>query len=114
MNDMPKSSEHHDFLPPEARAALERLGGNLALARKRRRESLRTWAARLGVSVSTVVRLEKGDPGVGMGVYAAALWLVGRAQALPELADPALDQGALLISIREAQGRPRPRKAGAG
>ena len=52
-----------------------------------------------------------GDAGVGMGVYAAALWLVGRAQALPELADPALDQGALLISIREAQRRSRPRKA---
>ncbi len=110
MNEMSKSSEHHDFLPPEARVALERLGGNLALARKRRRESLRAWAARLGVSVSTVTRLEKGDPGVGMGVYAAALWLAGRIQALPELADPALDQGALLISIREAQDRSRPRK----
>lgn len=114
MNDMSKSSDHHDFLPPEARVALERLGEHLALARKRRRESLRAWAARLGVSVSTVTRLEKGDPGVGMGVYAAALWLVGRVQALPDLADPALDQGALLISIREAEGRSRPRPAKQG
>lgn len=108
---MSKSSEHHDFLPPKALVALERLGSNLALARKRRRESLRAWAARLGVSVSTLTRLEKGDPGVGMGVYAAALWLLGRAQALPDLADPALDQGALLLNIREAQSRSRPRKA---
>ena len=102
---MPKSSGHHDFLPPEASVALEHLGAHLALARKRRRESLRGWAARLGVSVSTVTRLEKGDPGVGMGVYAAALWLVGRVQALSELADPSLDQGALLISLREAESR---------
>ena len=107
---MAKSSDHHDFLPPEARAALEHLGGHLALARKRRRESLRGWAARLGVSVSTVARLEKGDPGVGVGVYAAALWLVGRVHALSDLADPALDQGALLISLREAEGRSRRRQ----
>ena len=107
---MPKSSEHHDFLPPEARAALEQLGAHLSLARKRRGESLRAWAARLGVSVSTVSRLEKGDPGVGMGVYAAALWLMGRTRALSELADPALDQGALLISLREAEGRSRRRQ----
>jgi len=110
---MAKSSEHHDFLPSEARVALERFGANLALARKRRRESLRAWSGRLGVSVSTLSRLEKGDPGVGMGVYAAALWLVGRVQALPELADPALDQGALQISIRETLGRSRSRKGAA-
>lgn len=107
---MPKSSNHLDFLPPEVLAALERLGSNLALARMRRKESLRAWAARLGVSVSTVHRLEKGDPGVGMGVYAAALWVVGRVQSLPDLADPALDQGALLISLREAEARSRRRR----
>ena len=50
-------------------------------------------------------RLEDGDPGVGMGVYAAALWLMGRADALPALADPSLDRSALELDVREARQR---------
>jgi hypothetical protein len=105
LNVMAKSSAHHDWLPAQPRAALRALGLNLALARTRRKESLRAWALRLGVSVRTVQRLEDGDPGVGMGVYAAALWLIGRADALPALADPALDRGALELDLRQAQVR---------
>jgi hypothetical protein len=102
---MSKSSAHNDWLPQQAGAALQALGLNLALARARRRESLRAWALRMGVSVRTLQRMEAGEPGVGMGIYAAALWLMGRAQALPELADPALDQGALELDVRGARER---------
>jgi transcriptional regulator with XRE-family HTH domain len=102
---MPKSSAHNDWLPAQALTALQALGANLALARLRRKESLRAWAQRMGVSVRTVQRLEDGDPGVGMGVYAAALWLMGRADALPALADPALDRGALELDVRGARER---------
>jgi hypothetical protein len=66
---------------------------------------LRDWAKRIGVSVRTLQRLEAGDPGVGLGVYAAALWLMGRADALHDLADPALDRGALALDVRQAQER---------
>lgn len=102
---MPKSSAHHDWLPPQAVAALTELGQALALARVRRRESLRGWAKRIGISVRTLQRMEAGDPGVGMGVYAAALWLIGRAQALGALADPALDRGAQEIDLQTARAR---------
>ena len=102
---MSKSSEHNDWLPPQALTALRELGGRLAIARVRRKESLRSWAKRIGVSVRTVQRLERGDPGVGMGVYAATLWLMGRAGALPDLADPALDRGALELDVRAARER---------
>jgi hypothetical protein len=102
---MPKSSAHNDWLPPQAQSALKTLGSHLAIARVRRKESLRAWAQRIGVSVRTVQRLESGDPGVGMGVYAAALWLIGRAGALPDLADPALDRGALELDVRAARER---------
>ena len=102
---MPKSSAHNNRLPPQAVEALQSLGSNLALARLRRKEPLRDWAKRIGVSVSTLQRLEAGDPGVGMGVYVAALWLVGRADALPDLADPALDRGALELDVRAARER---------
>jgi transcriptional regulator with XRE-family HTH domain len=102
---MPKSSAHLEWLPAPAVNALRELGGLLAVARVRRKESLRAWAARLGVSVRTVQRLENGDPGVGMGVYAAALWLIGRAEALPGLADPSQDRGALELDVRQARER---------
>lgn len=102
---MPKSSAHNDWLAPQAAESLKALGENLALARLRRKESLRDWAKRIGVSVRTLQRLEDGDPGVGMGIYAAALWLMGRAQALPDLADPASDRGALELDLRQARER---------
>ena len=102
---MPKSSAHNEWLAPQARASLTALGEDLALARLRRKESLRSWAKRLGVSVRTLQRLEGGDPGVGMGVYAAALWLLGRSDALGRLADPAEDRGALELDVRAARER---------
>jgi transcriptional regulator with XRE-family HTH domain len=81
------------------------LGENLGIARKRRRESQAIWAQRLGVSIPTLKRMECGDPGVAVGIYATALWLIGRADALAPLADPNLDHGALEIEVRQAQKR---------
>lgn len=99
------------MLPPAAASALARLGADLAIARVRRRESQRVWAKRLGVSVPTLIRVERGDPGVSIGVIASALWMLGRAQALAELADPASDRGALEMDVREAGRRRAVRSA---
>lgn len=99
---MSKSSIALASLPPEALASLQTLGEHLALARLRRLESQKQWAARLGVSVPTLIRLEKGDPGVSMGVYATALWLLGLAGGLAELAPPAKDMRALESDVRQA------------
>jgi hypothetical protein len=98
-------------LPPAAAQALKRLGDNLAIARVRRKESQRVWAQRLGVSVPTLIRMEHGDPGVSAGIYATALWLMGRVQALPDLADPSNDRGALELDVREAVRRRAVRSA---
>lgn len=54
------------------------------------------------MSIPTLIRLEHGDPGVGSGIVATALWMLGHAQALPELADPAKDRGALDREVRDA------------
>jgi DNA-binding transcriptional regulator YiaG len=75
---MPKASQALLTLPQPVADALRQLGENIAVARGRRRESQRVWAQRLGVSVPTLVRLEQGDPGVGVGIVATALWLIGR------------------------------------
>lgn len=99
---MPKSSQALQELPPAALKALQALGENLAIARVRRRESQRAWAKRLGVSVPTLIRVERGDPGVSVGIYATALWLMGNSSALPELAAPTHDRGALESDVRDA------------
>ena len=102
---MPKRPEALLALPPAVAQALRALGDNLAVARVRRRESQRAWSKRLGVSVPTLIRLERGDPGVSAGIYATALWLMGRVSALPELAAPAHDRAALESDVRAAVKR---------
>jgi len=98
-------------MPPATTQALRSLGENLAIARVRRRESQRDWARRMGVSVPTLIRMERGDPGVGVGIYATALWLIGRAGALPDLAAPANDRGAIESDVRTALTRRAARSA---
>lgn len=102
---MPKRSKALETLPTPVLAQLRRLGENLAIARKRRFESRKTWAQRIGVSEPTLTRMEAGDPSVGMGIYATALWMMGRAQHLAEVAAPEHDMGALEDAVRAAQKR---------
>jgi transcriptional regulator with XRE-family HTH domain len=90
-------------MPPSTLAALSQLGADLAVARLRRKESLKTWAKRLGVSVPTLLRLEAGEPNVSLGVLATALWLIGRDSALGILATPKEDRGALELDVRQAE-----------
>jgi transcriptional regulator with XRE-family HTH domain len=102
---MSKPAHATEILPAVVARALKDLGENLALARQRRKESQRAWASRLSVSVPTLIRMEKGDPSVGMGVYATALWLMGRHAALPEMAAPARDLNALEQDIEAVRQR---------
>lgn len=92
-------------MPPAVRSLLRQLGSNLSIARKRRKESIKAWAGRIGVSEPTLARMEQGDPGVAIGTYATALWMIGRAPAIPELAAPQLDLGALESAVRVASAR---------
>ncbi|MDO9435459.1 XRE family transcriptional regulator [Hydrogenophaga sp.] len=99
---MSKATKALQQLPPATLGALQKLGADLAVARLRRKESLRTWATRLGVTRSTLQRLEAGDPSVSIGIVASALWLINRDGELGQLAAPEHDQGALDLDVREA------------
>jgi hypothetical protein len=99
---MPKTARALLQLPPATAGAIEKLGADLAVARLRRKESLRSWAKRLGVTVPTLQRLEAGDPSVGVGIVATALWLINRDGELRTLAAPEHDQGAIEMDVREA------------
>ena len=102
MSKRPKAIES---MPPMVSAQLRELGANLGVARKRRRESLKAWAQRIGISEPTVMRMERGDPSVALGIYATALWLMGRVGAIAELAAPHLDLGALEEAVKLARSR---------
>jgi hypothetical protein len=102
---MPKRPQALEAMPPAVLAQLRQLGENLAIARKRRRESRKVWAGRVGVSEPTLARMERGDPGVALGIYATALWLIGRAGAIAQLAAPELDAAALEEVVRAAKAR---------
>jgi hypothetical protein len=102
---MPKRPQALEAMPPAVLAQLRQLGENLAIARKRRRESRKVWAGRVGVSEPTLARMERGDPGVALGIYATALWLIGRAGAIAQLAAPELDAAALEDVVRAAKAR---------
>ena len=106
---MPKPSLALARLPQTTVAALQGLGADLAVARIRRKESLENWAQRMGITVPTLLKLESGDPGVAIGLYATALWLIGRDGALADLASPQLDISALELNVQEAKqlGRKR-------
>ena len=99
---MPKTTRALLQLPPSTAGAIEKLGADLAVARLRRKESLRSWAQRLGITVPTLQRLEAGDPSVGIGIVATALWLIQRDGELGRLAAPEHDQGAIEMDVREA------------
>jgi hypothetical protein len=49
--------------------------------------------------------MEQGDAAVSIGVYATALWLIGKAGTLAKLATPADDTGALETDVRAALKR---------
>ena len=102
---MPKRSQALVEMPPAVRAMLRELGANLNIARKRRKESIKAWAGRIGVSLPTLSRMEQGDPSVAMGTFATALWMIGRASVIPELAAPRLDLGALESELRVTKAR---------
>ena len=107
---MPTSAASVNSLPASVQVSLEVLGEHLRLGRKRRQESLRAWALRINISMPTLVAMERGDPRVSMGVYATALWLVGRDEALRTLAEPQSDTQALAQELLVIQNKGRRRR----
>ena len=53
------------------------LGENIKLARLRRKLTAEQVAERAGISRSTLWQIEKGQPGVSLGLYAQTLFVLG-------------------------------------
>ena len=69
MNTSHQTGKQRAILFPDQQRAVEALGQNLLLARKRRKLTQKAICERTGLNYRTVARIEKGDPGVSMGHY---------------------------------------------
>ena len=87
-------------MPLPARAALVRLGRDMAVARRKRRISTADMASRLFVSRDTLWRLERGDPSVAIGTLATAVYVLQLHDRLATLA--AADRDALGLDLETA------------
>ena len=99
--------------------ALARLGQNINIARRKRRMSLADFASRMRMSQGTVIRLEKGEPGVSIQAMAMALLALGEIRRLHDLLDISTDDTGLLFDmealpkrIRRAKGQTGPGEIG--
>jgi transcriptional regulator with XRE-family HTH domain len=92
---------------PKSKTALERLGRDLRAARLNRRVAVADLAVRAGTSASTVARLEKGDPGVGIGTLADVLVALGLIERLADLVDIRKDDLGLAMTSERAPRRGR-------
>lgn len=89
--------DRRSSLPIPVRRALLKLGGDLRDARRRRRIPVALMAERAAMSRMTLHRVERGEPGVSVGAYAAALFVLGLTERLAELADPRRDAVGLAL-----------------
>jgi len=92
-------------IPIPVRRALHKLGQDIRDARLRRRIPAAVMAERASISRTTLNKLEKGEPGVSMGGYATALFVLGMTERLRDLADVKSDNVGL-----ELEGERLPRR----
>ncbi|MBI1821224.1 MAG: hypothetical protein HY036_07405 [Nitrospirae bacterium] len=92
-----RTSRSSVILPIPVRRALRKLGHDIRDARRRRRIPVAIAAQRASISRTTLVKIEKGDPGVAIGIYATVLFVMGMVERLADLADPKNDTVGLQL-----------------
>lgn len=91
--------------------SLAEFGRDLAIARRKRGLTVLSVAERVGVAKNTYLRAEKGDPKVGLGVYAMALFVLDFGSPLGTLIDVSRDDTGLLLDQERLPKRVRMKKA---
>lgn len=87
--------------------SLEKLGSDIRSARLRRRLMQSLVAERAGISVNTLFKIEKGDPGVSIGNVAAVLWALGFGTPFSELVAPQNDVAGWMLDEERLPRRAR-------
>lgn len=107
-----RASKSKTALPIPVRRALKKLGADISVARRRRGISTVLMAERSFTTRPTLTKVEKGDPGVSLGVYASVLFVLGMTERLADLVEPAQDP--LGMSLEEENLPKRVRMPGGG
>ncbi len=94
------------------RRALVKFGHDLALARRRRRYSQVSMAERIGVSVATLRRLEKGDGAVAWSTVVRAMQVMGELIRIDALLDTGQDDLGLALMDQQLPQRIHSKKTG--
>jgi transcriptional regulator with XRE-family HTH domain len=102
-----KDSKAQSALPLPVKRALATLGRDISTARRRRSMTIATLAERAFIGRNTVTRIEHGDPGVALGIYATVLFVLGLSDRLTMLADPTADQVGLTLAEEQLPLRAR-------
>ena len=84
-------------LPIPVTRALRKLGHDIKNARRRRRIPMAIVAQRASISMPTLIKVERGDPGVSIASYATVLFVMGMADRLADLVDPKNDPVGLQL-----------------
>lgn len=96
------------------RRALKKLGSDVREARLRRSLPADVVANRAFTTRPTLRRIEAGDPGVGIGIYAAVLQAMGMLDGLGTLADRVNDKTGQLLSAEALPERARIKRRKSG
>lgn len=100
-------SNDSNNLPLPVLRALQKLGRDLSLARRRRRLTQESMAERIQVSVATLRRMEKGDPRIAIGTIAQAFFVLGDLNQIASLLDTAADDIGLSLMNEQLPQRVR-------
>jgi transcriptional regulator with XRE-family HTH domain len=76
---------------------MRKLGHDIKDARRRRRLPMSIVAQRASISEPTLIRIERGDPKVGIGSFATVLFVLGMVDRLADLVDPKNDPVGLQL-----------------
>jgi DNA-binding XRE family transcriptional regulator len=98
-------------LPLPVKRALTRLGEDIKSARIRRRLTAEMMAERAFITRPTLVKVEKGDASVSLGIYATVLFVLGMIDRLGDVADIRKDE--LGLQLDEGRLPQRVRRKGA-
>lgn len=100
-------------VPLSVADSLIKFAADIRIARLRRGLTAEQVARSLGVHRTTYSRLEAGDLGVSVGLYATALHVLGLGLPFSDLADPTHDAEGQALDIARLRKRSRVRRNGA-
>ena len=83
--------------PLSVRRSLVKLGEDIKTARLKRRLPMALLAERALLGLSTLEKIQKGDPGVSIGSYAAVIFSLGMGTPFGDILNPAEDATGLAL-----------------